>query len=154
MLILLPDEGNFEAFEAGLDASLLVSLYDSLESGFTHVTLPRWTISTELDLSAMLWAMGMESAFEPGADFSGIDGTDDGSPWISTVVHKTRMWVNEHGTGAYAFTGMVLTVGIVPHFDVVRPFIFAIVDEPTSTIMFIGRVMEANGGPAPWFVEN
>ena len=59
------------------------------------------------------------------------------------------MWVNEHGTGAYAMTGMVLTVGIVPYFGADRPFIFAIVDEPTGTIMFIGRVMEANGGPPP-----
>jgi serpin B len=150
MLILLPDEGNFEAFEAGLEGSFLVSLYDSLESGFTHVKLPRWSISTDLNLSQILYDMGMRTAFQAGeADFSGIDGTDDGSPWISTVIHKTEMWVNEHGTGAYAMTGMVLTVGIVPHFDAIRPFIFAIVDEPTGTIMFIGRVLEANGGPPP-----
>ena len=149
MLILLPDEGNFESFEAGLEGSFLISLYDSLETGFTHVKLPRWTISTDLDLSMILYRMGMSTAFQQGADFSGIDGVDDGSPWISSVVHKTEMWVNEHGTEAYAMTGMVLTVGIVPHFDAVRPFIFAIVDEPTGTIMFIGRVMEANGGPPP-----
>jgi serpin B len=154
MLILLPDDGNFEAFEESLDADLLVSLYDSLQTGFTHVTLPRWTISTDLDLGQMLSEMGMPSAFLPGADFSGIDGSDDGSPWISFVVHKTTMWVNEHGTGAYAMTGMGLTIGIVPVFDVVRPFIFAIVDEPTGTIMFIGRVTAANGGPAPWLIED
>ncbi len=149
MLILLPDEGNFESFEADLDGSFLISLYDSLETGFTHVSLPRWTISTNLDLSQILYGMGMYTAFQLGANFSGIDGVDDGMPWISSVVHKTVMWVNEHGTGAYAMTGMVLTVGIVPVFEAVRPFIFAIVDEPTGTIMFIGRVMEANGGPTP-----
>ncbi|MCK4550070.1 MAG: serpin family protein, partial [Candidatus Krumholzibacteria bacterium] len=153
MLILLPDEGNFESFEAGLDGSFLISLYDSLETGFTHVSLPRWTISTDLDLSRILYEMGMHTAFQPGADFSGIDGVDDGIPWISSVVHKTVMWVNEHGTGAYAMTGMVLTVGIVPVFDANRPFIFAIVDEPTGTIMFIGRVMEANGGPPPFIFQ-
>ena len=91
----------------------------------------------------------MPSVFHPGADLSGIDGVDDGVPWVSSVIHKTEMWVNEHGTGAYAMTGMVLTVGIVPYFGADRPFIFAIVDEPTGTIMFIGRVMEANGGPPP-----
>lgn len=150
MLLLLPDEGNFESFEAGLESSFLISLYDSLETGFTHVKLPRWHINTELDLSKMLTEMGMGRAFGPGAEFWGIDGTDDGEPWISTVVHKTHMWVNEHGTGAYATTGIVLTVGIVPHFDAVRPFIFAIVDEPTGTIMFMGRVMEANGSFPPF----
>ncbi len=149
MLILLPDEGNFESFEQGLDASLVISLYDSLETGFTHVKLPRFTISTELDLSRILEEMGMPSAFYAGADFSGIDGIDDGLPWISHAVHKTEMYVNEHGTGAYAMTGMVLTIGIVPHFDAVRPFIFAIVDEPTGTMMFLGRVMEANGALPP-----
>lgn len=147
MLVLLPDEGNFEEFEADIEGSFLVSLYDSLASGFTHVTLPRWTISTDLDLVEILEDMGMNTPFRPGADFSGIDGVDDGAPWISSVVHKTRMWVNEYGTGAYAMTGMVLTVGIVPVFTANRPFIFAIVDEPTGTIMFIGRVMQANGGP-------
>jgi len=149
MLLLLPDAGEFEAFEYGLDPSMIADVYDSLETGFTRVTLPRFSISTDLDLISILYDMGMTSAFGFGADFSGIDGTDDGIPWISTVIHKTRMWVNEHGTGAFAMTGMVMTVGIVPHFDAVRPFIFAIVDEPTGTILFLGRVMEANGGPPP-----
>ena len=150
MLILLPEEGNFESFEQGLDASLVISLYDSLETGFTHVMLPRFTISTDLELSRILEEMGMSSAFYAGADFSGIDGIDDGLPWISTVVHKTEMYVNEHGTGAFAMSGMVLTLGTVPHFKAVRPFIFAIVDEPTGTVMFIGRVMEANGAISPF----
>ncbi len=149
MLILLPEEGNFESFEQGLDASLVISLYDSLETGFTHIMLPRFTISTDLELSRILEEMGMSSAFYAGADFSGIDGIDDGIPWISTVVHKTEMYVNEHGTGAFAMSGMALTLGTVPHFNAVRPFIFAIVDEPTGTVMFIGRVMEANGAIAP-----
>ena len=149
MLILLPDEGNFESFESNLEASVLISLYDSLEAGHTLVKLPRWTISTDLGLAGILEEMGMPSVFHPGADLSGIDGVDDGVPWVSSVIHKTEMWVNEHGTGAYAMTGMVLTVGIVPYFGADRPFIFAIVDEPTGTIMFIGRVMEANGGPPP-----
>jgi serpin B len=153
MLIILPDEGNFESFEAELDASLLVSLYDSLETGFTHVKLPRFTISTDLELSRILYEMGMHSVFYPGADLSGIDGTDDGAPWVTSAIHKTEMWVNEHGTGAYAMTGMVLTVGIVPHFYAVRPFIFAIVDEPTGTIMFTGRVVEANGAPPPIILQ-
>ncbi len=149
MLILLPDEGNFESFESDLEASMLISLYDSLKSGHTLVRLPRWTISTDLQLAGILGEMGMPSVFQPGADLSGIDGVDDGVPWVSSVVHKTEMWVNEHGTGAFAMTGMSLTVGIVPYFGADRPFIFAIVDEPTGTIMFIGRVMEANGGPPP-----
>jgi len=150
MMILLPDEGNFEAFEAGLEGSFLISLYDSLETGFTHLRLPRWTIDTELELSRILGEMGMSSAFMPGADFTGIDGIDDGVPWISRVIHKTTVWVNEVGTEAIAMTGMVLTVGIVPYFNADRPFIFAIVDEPTGTIMFIGRVMAANDSFPPF----
>jgi serpin B len=151
MLIMLPDEGNFESFEADLEGSFLISLYDSLENGYTCLSLPRWTITTELSLRGILQDMGMTTSFYPGTDFSGIDGTDDGQPWIDTVIHKTHMFVNEYGTGAWAATGMVLTVGIVPHFDAVRPFIFAIVDEPTGTIMFMGRVMEANDSFTPPF---
>jgi serpin B len=152
MMILLPDEGNFEAFEAGLEGSFIISLYDSLETGFTHLRLPRWTIDTDLDLGGILGEMGMSSAFQYGADFSGIDGIDDGMPWISRVIHKTTMWVNEVGTEAVAMTGMVLTVGIMPYFDASRPFIFAIVDEPTGTIMFIGRVMAANDSFPPYVI--
>jgi serine protease inhibitor len=44
---------------------------------------------------------------------------------------------------------MGLTIGIVPYFSATRPFIFAIVDEPTGTIMFIGRVMVANNAMPP-----
>jgi serpin B len=148
--MFLPDEGNYSAFEDSLSGTFISSIYDSLEYAFVHVQIPRFHITTELKLNNALHSMGMVSAFSSGADFSGIDGTDDGMPWISYVQHKTTMFLNEYGTCVYSMTGISLTVGIHPYFKANRPFIFAIIDEPTGVILFLGRVLDANGYPFPF----
>jgi serpin B len=87
--------------------------------------------------------MGMVDAFAPGAaDFSGMDGTADGVPWIDLVVHKAYITIDEYGTMAFAGTGMSLTLGSHPGFVATRPFIFVILDNPTGTILFMGRVLD------------
>ncbi len=145
MLLLLPDEGNYSDFEDSLDGKLITSIYDSLNSTFIHVDLPRFHIDTALSLKSVLESMGMTSVFYPGANLSGIDGIDDGSPWVGDVIHKTSMYLNEYGTYLYSATGIVLFVCELPRFSADRPFIFAVIDEPKGVILFIGRVMDANG---------
>jgi serpin B len=145
MLLLLPDEGCFTAFEDTLSSDLITSVRSSLVNQWVLIGLPRFHIETELYLNEVLKSMGMTSSFDPGADFSGIDGIEDGEPWISHVHHKTLMYLNEYGTYMYSTTGIYLTVGVHPEFRANRPFIFAVIDEPTGAILFIGRVLDANG---------
>jgi serpin B len=150
MVVILPDEGNFESFEAALTPAKVDTILDGLGllpgsragEACGGVYLPKFSFATGYDLIPTLQEMGMRTAFSPGADFWGIDGTDDGSPWIDFVAHKAVISVNEYGTLAAAGTALGFTVGEIKVFYVLRPFIFAIVDHGTGTILFLGRVLD------------
>jgi serpin B len=98
-------------------------------------------------LSKGLGALGMTDAFVPSrADFSGIDGARD--LYISLILHKAFVSVDEKGTEAAAATVVVVEASSMPvnpvepmQFKVDRPFLFLIRDNPTGTILFVGRVM-------------
>ena len=90
--------------------------------------------------------MGMTDAFNStNADFSGMDGRKD--LYISSVVHKAFVDVNEEGTEAAAATGVVMTLSAampanpIPVFRADHPFLFLIRDNHTGSILFFGRMM-------------
>lgn len=109
------------------------------------VTLPRFKFEFETGLNSILSAMGMEKAFLPGlADFSGIS---DEKIYISSVKHKSYIDVNETGTEAAAVTSIIFTTTgeVIPdpeviYFTVDKPFVFAITENDTGAILFIGEV--------------
>jgi len=109
-----------------------------------HITfeVPKFGYYSNYDLIPTLQAMGMTNIYQPGADFSGMDGTEDGVPWINQVVHKGYIEINEYGTIAFFGTGMQGTVGVYDHFDGKRPFIYVVRDLDTGTILFMGRVLD------------
>lgn len=143
MMLILPDEGKYPNFEDSFSIIALDSIVANLED--THITfhIPKFGFYSGFELSQTLYDMGLTDAFTPGvADFSGMDGVDDGVPWIDWVVHKSYIMINEYGTLAFSGTGMGLTLGVHDSFDAVRPFIFVILDIPTGTILFMGRVLD------------
>ncbi len=145
MLILVPDQGTLATFEAGLDAQFLDDLSGSMEYGMVELTMPRWELDgATISLKQMLAAMGMEIAFTPSADFSGMNGTGD--LMIHDVLHQAFVKVNEAGTEAAAATAVI--VGDVsvppqgPQITLDRPFIYLIRDIPTGQVLFVGRVVD------------
>ncbi|MDI6719600.1 MAG: serpin family protein [Methanomicrobiales archaeon] len=148
MLVLLPREDNLTAAEAALDAENLSALRQSLVSRRVDVFFPKFRLETEYRLPGTLAAMGMPTAFAPGAaDFSGMDGTKD--LYISDVVHKAFVDVNEEGTEAAAATGVVMRVLMapspeeqIPVFRADHPFLFLIQENESGAILFIGRVAD------------
>ena len=104
----------------------------------SELILPRFKLEYEVRLNDTLTALGMGIAFGTGADFSGM-GTQ---LFISEVRHKTIIEVNEEGTEAAAVTVVVGQESAPPIFRVDRPFLFAIHDERTQTILFMGTVVE------------
>ena len=95
-----------------------------------------------------LQQMGMGSAFGSDADFSGIDGARD--LYISDVVHKAFVAVDEAGTEAAAATAVLMermnaVVGQPVQFTADRPFIFLIRDNASGTVLFLGRVLNPGG---------
>ena len=124
---------------------MLDTVFSSLQYGW-HVilSLPKFSFETRYDLATVLEEMGISTAFYPGADFSGIDGTNDGSPWISFVAPKSVISIDEWGTLAAAGTATGFTIGMSFHFNAVRPFLFVIRDNETGSILFMGRVLDPN----------
>jgi len=142
MLLFLPDAGTFESFEAGLTPAFVDSIVREFPAQPSDVIihLPRFSFETRFDLDDELKAMGMTDAFDAGADFSGI--VPGGGIWISFVAHKAFISVDEYGTLAAAGTATGFTIGVLPDFYAVRPFIFVIRDDATGTILFLGRVLD------------
>ncbi len=146
MLVLLPKDENLTAAEITLDAEKSSELQQSLVSQRVDVDFPKFTLETEYRLPRALAAMGMPTAFTDTANFSGMDGT--GGLFISDVIHKAFVDVNEEGTEAAAATaiGMNATaapndVETTPVFRADHPFVFLILDNDTGNILFMGRVV-------------
>ena len=104
MVILLPDEGEFETLEGSLDAGQVDGILKNLTYEQVALTMPRFEIESGVDLGGALAAMGMPDAFSLAADFSGMDGTRE--LFIREVVHKAFVSVDEAGTEATAATAV------------------------------------------------
>ncbi len=112
-----------------------------------QVYVPRFKITSEFSLAETLSAMGMPDAFSSKADFSGMTGNRD--LFISAVVHKAYVEVNEEGTEAAAATGVQMALTSVapppPVFRADHPFIFLIRDNKSGSILFLGRLENPEG---------
>ncbi len=143
MDIILPDAGEFAAIEAAMDAEWLESVLASLQGQQVALSMPRFEFESEVGLTQVLQAMGMPTAFSDGADFSGMDGTRD--LFISDVLHKAFVSVDEAGTEAAAATAVIMSLTAMPDepisVSIDRPFIFLIRDLQTGAVLFVGRVM-------------
>lgn len=155
LICVLPNEGEFDAFESGFDALQLDEIVTSLLSRGSvdvRLTIPKFSFESEVDLKEPLSSLGMADAFRDGADFSGISNDD---LYISTISHKTHIAIDEIGTVATAATGEVFVVGsIPPSISLNRPFLFFIWDDATKTVLFVGRLVRPDGPVAkPTTVE-
>jgi serpin B len=142
LVILLPAAGQFEAFEAGLEAGQVEDLLQRLQPTDLQLYLPKFEYAASLDLAGTLAGMGMPAALSPGgADFSGMTGERD--LHITGVVHKAFVAVDEKGTEAAAATGVTVGVTSMPQeVRVDRPFLYVIRDRETGTLLFVGRVLD------------
>jgi serpin B len=146
MVILLPVSGNnSQDIIDVLTAANWKSWMGTFEmTDRVQITMPRFKYAFETQLKDVLKIMGMQKAFMPSdADFSGISDED---LYISEAIHKSYIDVNETGTEAAAVTGLVFTttsIGDEPPtvpFYVDRPFVYAITENDTDAILFIGEV--------------
>ncbi|KAL1438198.1 hypothetical protein MTO96_048281 [Rhipicephalus appendiculatus] len=108
--------------------------------------LPKFKLDTKYTLKPTLEALGIKKIFSADADLSGISGAKN--LYVSDVLHKAVLEVNEEGSEAAAVTGFVIqlrtaafvTPPPLPKVYVDHPFIFLIRNVNTNTIMFLGEV--------------
>jgi serpin B len=145
MYVFLPDEtAGLADFLAGLDETVWGRWMAAFRRKDGDVMLPRFKIEYKCLLNAALREMGMGIAFEGGqADFSGMT-TAAADLYISKVVHKAVVEVNEEGTEAAAVTDISIGVtSALPDnerflFVADHPFFFAIHDDRTGSLLFVG----------------
>jgi serpin B len=107
--------------------------------------MPKFKLEYEILLNDVLKALGMEVAFDDAlADFTRMYYAD-GQPnlFISRVKHRTFVEVNEEGTEAAAVTAVEMAFTSLPGSLIIdRPFIFAIRERCSGTIIFIGKIVD------------
>lgn len=155
MIILLPErdplrdspgteQGSLSELEQNLTVTNLdvwLAQLDGADPRKTSVGLPRFTTTQSYDLKNELKSLGMLSAFGYTANFSGMDGTKN--LFISALLHKAYVEVNEAGTEAAAVTlGMAKAKSMTGRFIVDHPFIFLIRENGSGSILFLGRIMD------------
>lgn len=141
MLVLMPAQGTFKAFENALTAETLAGYVAALKAEHLGLSFPKFEARTSANLRAPLDALGLGVAFSSTADFSGI--TKEEQLAITGVVHQAFVKVNEAGTEAAAATAVIFgptSVPVVRPLKVDRPFIFAVRDNATGAVVFLGRV--------------
>jgi serpin B len=143
MVVLLPAEGTFGDFARQLDAAQLDAIFSDITQMRVNLTMPKFEYEAGFELKGALQRLGMKSAFDTAADFSGMTGRPE--LFISDVYHKAFVKVDEEGTEAAAATAVVMKLTAAPavpvEIKVDRSFIFLIRDVETGAIVFLGHVV-------------
>jgi serpin B len=148
MLVFLPREvTGLAEFEKTLNADDLDKWLKSVRFRKVELFLPRFKTTSQFSLSTVLKAMGMTDAFSPGtADFSGMTTAE--KMFISEVIHKAYVDVNEEGTEAAAATAVAMLGTAMPRpeepvvFKADHPFVYLIRHRMTGSILFVGRLVD------------
>lgn len=154
MIFILPPENSEQSmtfveeylFQENGNFSILQLLKEQQLQQLDTIEIPRFTFSYTSEMKPVLEKIGMEQMFTEQANFSGISSTSD--LWIDEIVHEAFILVRENGTVASAATA-VIGVGTaappenqLPSFVANRPFLFALVNMASETILFLGKVLE------------
>ena len=143
--VLMPTSQPIASFVSGLTTESLAGIEQDLTAAQVVLTLPKFNISSQLQLSTLLTSLGMTDAFGGAADFSGIDGRTD--LHLGLAKQDATMQVDEVGTTATAATivgglggagGPIQTVNVVIN----HPFLFLIRDLSSGAIVFTAEVTD------------
>jgi serpin B len=159
MFVLLPNQGGGQPFRRPANPAPKKKTLGDIEKMLSPAKLSEWLgkvrrtkvdtwfpkfkMISQFSLSDKLQALGMKKAFGD-ADFSGMDGSK--RLYLSAVLHKAFVEVNEEGTEAAAATAVVIRTRsarpMEPRFRADHPFLFLIRDKATGSVLFLGRYAE------------
>lgn len=147
MTVFLPKEEHrfqLNALQKQLTGAKLWKLIDGLklhDKRELDVQMPKFKFETKADLVECLQAMGVTSMFTSGqANLLKISSAND--LFVSAIVHKAVVEVNEEGSEAAAVTGVAVSTRSMPMYDrflADHPFLFAIVDKTSRSLLFLGQ---------------
>lgn len=144
MFVLLPkDKKGLSGIEKALDMELINTAIKEIVKKDVKVHFPKFKLGLSYELSKLMKSLGMNDAFSKKADFSKMTGTKE--LYISAIIHKTFIEVDEAGTEAAAATAVVMRMKSArpqpsPEFIADHPFFYFIRENSTGAILFTGRM--------------
>lgn len=146
---LLPKKNIFMSdLLESLDAKAVMSLVENKKDEVVYAKIPKFSVEYDTLLNEPLQGLGILDAFDPyKADFTGLGKSMDGNIFVSRVIHKTRIDVDEKGTKAGAVTAVETSDSAMEEPKEVildRPFFYMIVDTEQNLPLFMGSLMSVN----------
>ncbi|XP_015115995.1 uncharacterized protein LOC107040423 [Diachasma alloeum] len=145
MLAILPNKKGLQSLQTlckDLAYTSVSAILSNLRESEIILQIPKFSIESRIDLRPALESLGIRDMFGYNANITGI--LSGRSSQVGSVLHNARIEVDEAGTVAAAAT----TISVVPlmgstldAFRADRPFVFAIVDQPTGSMIFAGRII-------------
>ena len=144
---LLPNEGvSLDDYLSSLTGEHLRDLLTHPQDTVVQTAIPKFTAETTVELNDALAVMGMADAFDVGrADFSNMGTSPDGPLYISRVLHRTHLTLDERGTKAGAATAVQMDAGSSADplsVYLTRPFLYLLIDCEAGLPLFIGTVRD------------
>ncbi len=153
-IAIMPNKGiKMKDYLNSLTAEKIDSLLKNKHEADVYTTLPQFETEYDIELSAVLKALGMTDAFNPlKANFQSLASVQSAEEKIiiSRVLHKTKLTLDEKGTKAAAATAveMTKTTAMPPMYEkekkevnLNRPFVYMIYDSKNQVPVFIGTLM-------------
>jgi serpin B len=152
LVVMLPkSRDGLSNLEASLTPDELKTGLNAMYQTEVNVSLPKFKFDSSFKLADALKAMGMTQAFDQErADLTGIANLSSENLYIDNALHKAFIDVNENGTEAAAATAIIVgatdnCVCAPPQpkiFDADHPFLFALRDVHSGSLLFLGRVVD------------
>jgi serpin B len=142
--VVIPDQADRSIF--AFERNDYQSLLQDMQPGIVRVEIPKFQFSFEKSLTAALQAIGIERAFRPGQAQLAPLGTPKGTgeAYISEVLQKTAVEMDENGFKAAAVTAVIVGTTAQPsptaEFIADRPFFIALRDRVTGALLFQGII--------------
>ncbi len=147
---LLPNADiSIEAYVSSLTGAGLINTIENAQNETINATMPKFDTEYSTQMSEIFKSMGMTYAFDENlADFSGLASSELGNIFISRILHKAYICVDEKGTKAGAATAVEMTletaVEVSKTVSLDRPFVYMLIDCETNLPILIGTAMDIN----------
>lgn len=144
LMIILPKKyRRMKCVEKKLCYNYYINYTKQKQKKKINLSIPKFEIESDFDLNETLIKMGIKDAFNSTADFSGISESE--KLYISKVLHKAKISIDEKGTEAAAATAVVMRktsiLAETVDFKANRPFIYILRNNQTNSIYFMGKVV-------------
>ena len=146
MVVMMPRNfKSIETLERDFSHALLTDYLGKLKKETVTVSMPKFTIESDIHLKDYLSLMGIKNMFDPfSADLSGATGYK--GLFVTHAIHKAYIEVNEEGAEAAAASGISAGFRSLRfdeyYFTANHPFMFAIIHRPSSAILFHGEIVD------------